>query len=145
MENPQPLLIKSEIQISAPASRVWASITEAEYTSQYMFGCAVASEFTVGSLITYTDATRIQVTGHVQGIEPGKMLQHTVFDPEMGLPDIPENYLFVRYELEDQGQATLLKVVQGDYAVVADGQKRYEDSLKGWPYILNAIKELLEK
>lgn len=140
---PQPIVYRGETQLPATPELVWDLLTQSEYTQTYFFGCTVTSDFTVGSRIEFENEERVQVIGSIREIVPGQILDHTVFDPEMGIPDIPENYLFVRYELIPQNGGTLLKVAQGDFALVADGEKRYADIQQGWPYIFQALKDVL--
>jgi uncharacterized protein YndB with AHSA1/START domain len=89
----------------------------------------------------------IPVKGKVVEITPGKFLAYTVIDPHSQIPDIPENYLTVSYSLMPGAGGTLLTVTQGDYAKVADGEKRYNESYnngEGWNPILVKIKKLAE-
>ena len=80
-------------------------------------------------------------------LEPGKFLRSTTIDPHSNIDDISENYLQVTYDLVPQGEKTLLKVSQGDYSTVAEGERRYQDSYnngEGWNPILVEIKKLVE-
>jgi len=139
------IIYKGESILSAPPALVWELLTNSTYTQQYFFGCKVTSDFAQGSRIEFENEERIQVVGTIREVVPGKILDHTVFDPEMGIPDLPENYLFVRYELIPQDGNTLLKVSQGDFAVVADGEKRYADIQQGWPFIFQALQDMAQK
>jgi hypothetical protein len=59
--------------------------------------------------------------------------------------DIPENYLTVTCELKEQGvNGSHLEFTQGDYAKVADGERRYKDFSGGGDAILQGIKKLAE-
>ncbi|MBA3971533.1 MAG: SRPBCC domain-containing protein, partial [Bacteroidetes bacterium] len=63
------------------------------------------------------------------------------------IPDLPENYLTVTYDLTAENGQTILTVTQGDYNKVADGEKRYLESYnngEGWNPILVEIKKMLE-
>lgn len=68
-------------------------------------------------------------------------------DPNGDIPDVPENYLTVVYDLKPSGTSTILTVTQGDYSKVAQGEKRYQESLSagGWKSILEQIKVLVEE
>ena len=49
------------------------------------------------------------------------------------------------YEIRQNGEArSVFEIMQGDYSKVAEGQKRYEDTLQGDDFILGKIKELAE-
>ena len=63
------------------------------------------------------------------------------------MPDIPENYLTVTYKLNKRKDKTLLTVTQGDYSLVAEGERRHKESLgdgTGWNPLLVQIKALVE-
>lgn len=117
-----------------------------------MFGCETVSDWKKGSTLIwkmlYEGKDFIPVKGYVVEIEPNKLLSYTVIDPHNpNIPDIPENYLTVTYLLEENNNQTLLKVTQGDYNAVADGEKRYKESYnngEGWDPILVQIKNILE-
>ena len=148
---PTPLIIKNEITIDAPATRVWDALVNPEQTRQYMFGCETVSDWNVGSELLWKGEHEgkeiIWVKGEILDIEPGKFLRYTTIDPHSNIDDVSENYLQVTYDLIPQGEKTLLKVSQGDYSIVAEGDRRYQDSYnngEGWNPILIEIKKLVE-
>ena len=146
-----PLIIKNEILIEAPASKVWDALTNPMQTKKYMFGCETVSDWKPGSTLVwkgyYEGTEMIFVKGNVVEIRPDEFLSYTTIDPNSTIPDIPENYLTVTYSLNEENHKTFLTVTQGDYAKVADGEKRYQDSYnngQGWSPILVEIKKLVE-
>ncbi len=146
------LIVTNEISINAPASKVWDALTNPEQTKKYMFGCETVSDWQKGSPLLWKGSWEgkemIFVKGHIVDIEPGKYLAYTVIDPNnSAIPDIPENYLTVTYTLSAHEGQTKLSVSQGDYARVAEGEKRYKETYnngEGWNPILVQIKELVE-
>ena len=148
----EPLIITNTIQIDAPRAQVWDVLTNPAKTKLYMYGCEVITDWKPGSTIFWDGEYEGQVTrfvkGHVVEYRPEEYLAYTVIDPNNAeVPDIPENYLTVTYALEEKDGKTTLTVTQGDYAGVADGQKRYEDSMAadGWNSILASIKSVVEE
>ena len=148
----KPLLIENTIVINAPAKKVWEALTNPELTKKYMFGCEAVSDWKIGSSLTwkgiYEGKEMIFVKGTVEGLKAEKFLAYTVFDPLSSLEDIPKNYLTVTYDLSFANGETTLTVTQGDYASVAEGERRYADSYnggKGWNPILVEIKKLVEE
>jgi uncharacterized protein YndB with AHSA1/START domain len=146
------LFIRNEITINAPAEKVWDALVNPEQTKKYMFGCETVSDWQPGSPLLWKMEHEgkefIPVKGNVVEIRPGQFLAYTVIDPNSTIPDIPENYLTVTYELEENNGQTKLTVTQGDYSKVADGERRYKDSYnngEGWNPILVQIKALLEQ
>jgi len=145
------LKVVNTILIHAPLQKVWAAMTESEYTRKYMFNCSVETDWKVGSPVVWKMLHEgqeiIPVKGSVHAIDPGHSLTYTVIDPNVGMEDIPENYLYVTYELSEEGGATRLTVTQGGYEHASNGAARYQEAVDagGWDSILAVIKELLEK
>lgn len=138
--------ITSELMIIASAERVWSVLTEPLWTRQYMFDCEALSDWKPGSSLEWKSVKDgvVYVKGHVVRIERHRLLEYTVFDPFGGFAEIPENHLTVTITLEQKNGQTNVSIVQGDFSVVANGEKRYQDSLGGWDFILAKIKSLAE-
>jgi uncharacterized protein YndB with AHSA1/START domain len=87
------------------------------------------------------------VKGNIIEIQPGDFLSYTVIDPNNAeIPDLPENYLTVTYTLTETDGVTEWTVTQGDYATVAQGKRRWDDTQAqgGWTSILEAVRDLAE-
>jgi len=147
----QPLIVRNEISIQASAAKVWDALTNPTQTRQYMFGCETVSDWKPGSTLLwrgeYEGREMIFVKGTIVSIVPEKSLAYTTFDPNGSMPDIPENYTTVTYTLDAHPGETLLTVTQGDFSMVADGQRRFEEVYnkgEGWNPILMLIKKLVE-
>ena len=144
------LIVKNTITIDAPAAKVWDALVNPEQTKQYMFGCEAISDWKPGSSLiwkgVFDGKELIAVKGEIVEIKPGQYLEYTCIDPNSSIPDLPENYLTVTYDLKEQNGQTTLTVTQGDYATVADGQQRYDHTMQegGWDSILVQIKKLVE-
>lgn len=148
----EPLIIKNSISIRAPKAKVWDALVNPEQTKKYMYGCEPISDWKTGSELLWQgvdgDKSITFVKGKIIAIRPEEYLAYTVIDPNnTEVPDIPENYLTVTYTLEENNGETRCSVTQGDYSTVANGQGRYEDTMKvgGWQSILDAIKSLVEE
>jgi uncharacterized protein YndB with AHSA1/START domain len=148
----EPLFVKNEITISAPAAKVWDALVNPELTKQYMFGCETVSDWKIGSSLEwkglYEGADMVFVKGEILEIQPEKFLTYSTIDPNSGIDDTSENYLRVTYALSAKGNDTLLEVTQGDYATVAEGDRRYQEAWnngEGWNPILTEIKKLVEQ
>jgi uncharacterized protein YndB with AHSA1/START domain len=147
-----PLFIHNSITIDASPARVWDALINPEQTRKYMFGCETVSDWKIGSPLlwrgNYEGQDMVFVKGNIVDIQPEKLLSYTTIDPNnTEVPDIPENYLTVTYELKEENSQTVLNVSQGDYSKVADGERRYNDTIEGggWQSILDSIKTLLEE
>ncbi len=149
MEN--GLFVKNTISINAPAAKVWNALTNPEETKKYMFGCETVSDWQPGSDLLwkgyYEGKEMVFVKGSIVKIEPGKFLAYTTIDPNSTIDDTAENYLTVTYDLTEENDQTVLTVIQGDYATVAEGERRYAEAYnggEGWNPILVEIKKLVE-
>jgi organic hydroperoxide reductase OsmC/OhrA/uncharacterized protein YndB with AHSA1/START domain len=148
-----PLIIKNSITIHAPIAKVWDALVNPEQTKKYMFGCETVSDWKVGSPLLWKGSHEgremVFVKGNIVSIEPEKFLAYTVIDlNNAAITDVPENYLTVTYNVTTENGQTLLTVTQGDYAAVADGERRYTETYNngiGWTPILEGIKKLVEE
>jgi len=144
--------ITNTITINAPIAEVWDALVNPEQTRKYMFGCETVSDWEPGSPLLwqmmYEGKEFVAVKGHIVAIRPDTFLSYTTIDPNNpSIEDVPANYLTVTYALSTENGQTVLTVTQGDYATVADGERRYEEAYnegEGWNPILVAIKKLVE-
>jgi uncharacterized protein YndB with AHSA1/START domain len=136
-------LSKVSITIDAPASKVWDALTDPHLIKQYLFGTQVTTDWQVGSPITYTgvwDEKVYEDKGKVLQVETGKVLVSTYWSSLSGLPDTPENYKTVRYDLAPAGSGTRLTITQDNNA----SQEEANHSDQNWKMVLDGIKKLLE-
>ena len=147
----QSLILKNSIKINASLSKVWDVLTRSDYTKKYMFGCEIISDWKIGSEFSWKGVFDgkeiIAVKGDLVGMEKEKFLAYTTFDPNMGIPDVPENYTTVTYSIVPDNGQTLVTVTQGDFAHVAESEKRWKDvnnNGEGWMPMLVEIKKVAE-
>jgi uncharacterized protein YndB with AHSA1/START domain len=140
------LLIRKQIEIEATAETLWKILTENEFIQQYMFNCHAETDWKPGSPLLWRGAAdgKLYVKGHVVAIDPPHRLMYTVIDPNSTIPDIPANYLTMTFVIKPNGNGSVLEVTQGDFATVAEGQRRYNDSLDSDDTVLAGIKRLAE-
>jgi uncharacterized protein YndB with AHSA1/START domain len=148
----QPLIVKNNISIKASADKVWDALVNPAQTKKYMFGCEAISTWTPESPLLWKGQhdgkEMVFVKGEIVRIVPGKFLAYTTFDPNnRAIEDLPENYVVVTYSLSEKNGETLLEVTQGDFSMVADGERRYKETYnngEGWNPVLVEIKKLVE-
>lgn len=135
---------KSTIQINAPASRVWEALVDPELIKQYLFDTEVTTDWKVGSPIIYKgmwEGKPFEDKGTILQIEPEALLVSTYWSAFSGLPDSPEHYQMVRYELNPNGGThTNLTVIQDNIKSEED-VSRFEQN---WSMTLDAIKKVIE-
>ena len=137
-------IANATITINAPASKVWDAITKPDLIKQYLFGTEVATDWQVGSPITYKgtwEGKTYEDKGKILQVEPGRLLVSTYWSSFLGVSDIPENYQTVRYELSAESDGTRLTITQDNN----DTQEAVAHSEQNWKMVLDGIKKLLEE
>jgi len=136
-------IASATITIDAPPARVWEALTTPEILKKYYFGADILSDWKVGSPITYSGEWQgkpYQDKGRILAFEPEKLLIATHWSPLSGVPDSPENYHKVTYELSEQGGRTTLTLTQDNNAT--EEEKTQSDQF--WKTLLEGLKKLLE-
>lgn len=136
-------IARSTIFIDAPASEVWHALIDPEMIRKFLFGTQVTTDWQVGSPITYQGVWQgkpYEDKGKILENEPEKRLVSTYWSSMGGLPDLPENYKTVRYELDSEGHGIRLTIVQDNNA----SQEEADHSSQNWNMVLQEIKKLVE-
>lgn len=136
-------IAKAATTIDAPAPKVWDALTKPALIKQYLFGTEVTSDWKVGSPISYKGEWQgkpYEDKGEILEVEPGKRLVSTFWSALSGLPDTPENYNTVRYELTPDGDATRLTITQDNNA----SEEAATHSKENWQTVLDGMKKLIE-
>ena len=134
---------KATSTINAPASKVWDALTDPGLIKQYLFGTDVNTDWQVCSPITYRgewEGKTYEDKGEILQIEPEKLLVSTFWSSLAGLPDVPENYKTVQYELSPENGKTRLTITQDNNA----NQEEADYSAQNWNTVLDGMKKLLE-
>jgi uncharacterized protein YndB with AHSA1/START domain len=138
------LSAKVQTDIHAPASKVWDALTNPEIIKQYFFGVEVVSDWKEGSPIVYRgewEGKTFEDKGNVIQLVPEKLLLCNYWSAFSGLPDSPENYQDVSYELSPVEGGTRLTITQ-EGIPTEESRKHSEEN---WKTVLAALKSLLEK
>ena len=147
----EKLFVNKTIEINAPASKVWDALTRREFTDQWapqFTGGAefhIDSDWKLGSPVVWTKQDgNVIVQGNVTALEPEKFLRFTVFDVRGEKPPVTEED-GITYELTKQDGKTLLKISQGDFSTMAEGEKYRDLSTEIWDRVLLKVKGLAEE
>lgn len=138
------IIAKSTTTISAPVSRVWDALTNPEVIKQYFFGTQAISDWKVGSPLHFKgewEGKEYLDKGIILKNEPEKLFQYTYLSSFSSLPDDPENYANISYELGEDNGKTTLTVKQENI----ENEEVREHSEKNWAHVLQNLKNLLEK
>jgi uncharacterized protein YndB with AHSA1/START domain len=139
----EDFIARAAVLIRAPRSLVWGALTTPEIIKQYFFGVEVLTDWQVGSPILYRGEWQGQPfedKGVILKFEPEKTLVSTHWSPLSGVPDLPENYHTLTYELSEREAATQVRLTQDNNA----SQEEREHSEQNWNMMLGSLKKLLE-
>ncbi len=134
---------KVSLLIDAPQQKVWEALTNPAVIKQYLYGTEVASEWTVGSSITFSgnwEGKAYLDKGIILQIASPGLFQYSYLSSWNNLPDIPENYATITYQLTEEKDITLLQITQDG---ISD-QAQKEHSEQNWKNVMTAMKKLIE-
>lgn len=133
------------VVIDAPRAKVWDALTNPAKVRQYLHGTNLATDWKVGSPITWSGEWKGQSyvdKGTVLEFEPERRLKNTHWSPMGGSGDTPENYHTVTYELSEDGGKTTLTLTQDNNATQEDADNMAEHN---WGPVLLGLKEAAEE
>ncbi len=123
--------------ISAPATEVWAAITDPEVVKEYYMVPLTKLELDPGGVIEYGLPDEVMIRGEVLALVEGESLVHS-----FAFTDKPEEPASrVEYRVVAMGEMSQLVLVHDGFE---PGSATYQDISGGWPVILSQLKTLLE-
>lgn len=146
------LFVEKTIVINAPVFKVWDAITKRENTNEWALEFSsggpqfnIESTWELGGPVLWKgqDGTVI-VVGNVTAAEQNRLLRFTVFDvrsPER--PPVTDED-GITFQLSEENGKTTLRILQGDFSVMTDGEKYRDLSAEIWNKVLPKVKELAE-
>jgi len=144
--NTKPKFVYSTLIATTP-EKLWAALTDPEFTAQYWGGTRLESDWTAGSRIVFRWQGKIVHDDTILKSEPPRLLSYTFHPLHMEeLRSEPPSR--VTFEIEEfkgqstrQGPVVKLTVTHEDFP--ADS-KIFPMISNGWPDILSSLKTLLE-
>lgn len=138
------LTFTTNLLIKAKTEEVWHALTDRETIKKYFFGTEAISDWKVGSPLIFQgewEGKSYVDKGNILAAEPGKFLQYDYWSGFSGLEDKEENYSLLTYELQSDGDKTLLSLTQKGFA----NEEALEHAKGGWTMVLDGMKKLLEQ
>jgi uncharacterized protein YndB with AHSA1/START domain len=140
---------EATVDIDAPRSEVWRSLTDPEKIKQYYLGAEVKTDWQVGSPITFKgewQGKSYEDKGEILVAEPERELAYSHWSPMGGKPDAPENYHVVRVTLDERAGRTRVTLQQSNLegGATADDRANREDYEKNWKQMLEGLKQTTE-
>jgi uncharacterized protein YndB with AHSA1/START domain len=128
--------------IKAPPVKVWEALTNPAIVKEYFFGSNLETDWIVGHPIFFKgeyDGKAYQDKGVILEVVPHKKIGFSYLSDWSGMPDIPENYLHVTYELKPLEQGTRLIITQTNY-----DEERSKHSKESWATVIDGLKKIVE-
>jgi uncharacterized protein YndB with AHSA1/START domain len=132
------------ITIGAPIDEVWKAITTPELIKQWFFGVDTKSDWKPGGHLIHRGEWQGKPyvdKGEILTIEPPTLLVHTHWSEVSGVPDAPENYQEVTWELSARDGSTELTITERNLP----SEEAKAVSEEGWRTALTGLKTLLER
>lgn len=107
----------STITLNATTNKVWDALTNPELVKLWQYGSDLITNWEVGSAIKFRtewEGKIFEQWGQVLEVRPAEFLKYSLFAPQPGLEDKPENYFIMSYVLTTENGLTNLKIIQED-------------------------------
>jgi uncharacterized protein YndB with AHSA1/START domain len=131
------------VTIHAAIDDVWKALTTPSAIEQWFFGVQTETDWQPGNSIVHTGEWQgkpYQDKGTILQFEPPMLLVHTHWSAMSGLPDEPEHYQEVRWELAERDGVTELTLHETN--LPSKDAKAVSD--QAWAAALHNLKDLLE-
>jgi len=139
----ESIIATASILINASSAQVWKALTTPELMKQYFFGADVITDWKVGNSIVYRGQWKgkpYEDKGKIVKFVPEKLLVTTHWSPLSGVPDSPENYHTVSYELIQEFGKIRVILIQDNNG--SETEKDQSESM--WNTVLEGLKKLVE-
>jgi uncharacterized protein YndB with AHSA1/START domain len=128
------------ITIASPITKVWEALTTPELIKQVLRSGDGLDEGKPDRSPGPVPGQTLRGSGEILAIDPPRLLMHSHWSPVSRLPDAPENYQRVSWELAEHGEATELTVRE----VNLPSEEAMETSQRSWLVVLENLKSVLE-
>jgi uncharacterized protein YndB with AHSA1/START domain len=140
---------EATVDINAPRSEVWRSLTDPERIKQYYLGAEVQTTWRVGSPITFKgewEGKSYEDKGEILVFDPERELAYSHWSAMGGKPDAPENYRVVRVTVNERDGTTRVTLQQSNLEGGATDEDRANrgDYEKNWAQMLKGLKQTTE-
>lgn len=139
------LIVKDEISIDAPASKVWEILVTPKYVAQWdeLPDDYPSERMTEGSKVVWENPNGGETVTTVIRAEENKELKIALYLTSWEVKPAEGDVAYL-YQLEENNGTTLLKITIGDFSILENGQKYYEASKEFAAESKKVIKDLAE-
>ena len=135
-------------KINAPRAKVWQALIDKQNLKKLWFGADVETSWRIGTPIFWRGdwkGQKFEDKGVVKAFAPEKKISFTHWSPLSKVPDTPEHYHTVTFELKPAGKATEVTLTQSNFddSELKKAGAR-EELNKNWTMLLDSLKKLVE-
>jgi uncharacterized protein YndB with AHSA1/START domain len=134
--------------IAASTGEIWKALTTRDTLKAFFFGAEVETDWQVGHAIRFKGTFKgksYEDKGEIQRVEPRRHLSFSHWSPLAGVPDAPEHYHLVSFDLEPRGEATQVTLTQANLEggiKESDIEHRAEYE-KNWGAVLDGLDRVV--
>lgn len=138
------LHIEYSIEINANTTKVWDALTNPDKIKEYLYGTETVTTWKVGAPIVFQgeyEGTTYKDKGVVLENNENKVLKYSYWSSFSGMPDTPDNYHTVAYELEPiSDQCTKFTWKQAGFS----SEEKKQHTNDNMPDFMKHIKQVAE-
>ena len=130
--------------IDAPADAIWNALTSRSALKSFFFGADVDTDWQIGHPIRFKGTFKgkaYEDKGEIRRFEPAKHLSFSHWSALSGLPDAPENYHLVSFDLDPRDRSTEVTLTQSNLSgtVTSSDIEHREEYEKNWRAVLDGL------
>ncbi|MGL4632225.1 MAG: SRPBCC family protein [Leadbetterella sp.] len=128
--------------VKAPVEKVWDALINPEIVKKYFFGTELICTWNVGEAIVFQgewEGQPYQDKGIILSYAHNQKLEYSYRSSWSDKEDIPENYLWVCYEVKPADEGTELIISQSNY-----DEEKAKHSEENWASIMAEMKKFVE-
>lgn len=136
------LTINKRLRVTSDASTVWSVLTSPEHIVNWL-GTDVTTDWEEGAPIVFSftwEGTAYEDKGEILRFEPERTFSYSYWSVFSGLPDAPENYSTIEFQIVPDGESVVLELRHSGFA----NRTMFEHSDANWDESLQSIKSLSE-
>jgi uncharacterized protein YndB with AHSA1/START domain len=152
MEESDMTVVTAQVSVVIAASdrQVWEALTNPNLIREYFFGTTVATDWKVGSPITFAgewNGRPYADKGEILVFRPNEELSYSHWSPMSGTDDAPESYHVVDIALADAEGGTRVTLTQSNLTggVTDADRASCEEYEKNWKAMLKGLKATAER
>lgn len=136
-------IARTSILIEASREKIWNALTDPEIVKKYFYGTNLITDWKIGSSMIFRgewQGKTYEDKGNIIEFIPNQKLVYNYWSSMSGLPDKPELYQVLTYELLDDPNGVKVSITQENL----DSEKRMHHAEESWKPVLEGLKKLVE-